>query len=214
MRSSRCGGWHAGSTSGSARCSIIFRRGTTCSGQSSNGRWPTYDAAYVRQSAQWGKTARSKLAGMVRYLLDDLRQPDTAGFFVEFWARGMRDPDCGTVAAAGLPPPPRPHPHRDGAAQPVDIRTHGRVARTAGRGADRGHDHLHWRAAHPRSVAGWARGRGHALDSQDGARALTVYDWDHRQEFTHRWHSTPLSGPCSTCRACSSRPRRPRSRRR
>jgi AcrR family transcriptional regulator len=56
-----------------------------------------YDAAYVRQSAQWGKTARSKLAGMVRYLLDDLRQPDTAGFFVEFWARGMRDPDAGRL---------------------------------------------------------------------------------------------------------------------
>jgi len=56
-----------------------------------------YDAAYVRQSAQWGKTARSKLAGMVRYLLDDLRQPDTAGFFVEFWARGMRDPEAGRL---------------------------------------------------------------------------------------------------------------------
>lgn len=56
-----------------------------------------YDAAYVRQSAQWGKTARSKLAGMVRYLLDDLRHPDTAGFFVEFWARGMRDPAAGRL---------------------------------------------------------------------------------------------------------------------
>ena len=56
-----------------------------------------YDAAYVRQSVQWGKTARSKLAGMVRYLLDDLRHPDTAGFFVEFWARGMRDPDAGRL---------------------------------------------------------------------------------------------------------------------
>ena len=56
-----------------------------------------YDAAYVRQSAQWGKTARSKLAGMVRYLLDDLRHPDTAGFFVEFWARGMRDPEAGRL---------------------------------------------------------------------------------------------------------------------
>ena len=56
-----------------------------------------YDAAYVRHSAQWGKSARSKLAGMVRYLLDDLRQPDTAGFFVEFWARGMRDPTAGRL---------------------------------------------------------------------------------------------------------------------
>ncbi len=56
-----------------------------------------YDAAYVRQSAEWGKTARSKLAGMVRYLLDDLRHPDTAGFFVEFWARGMRDPGAGRL---------------------------------------------------------------------------------------------------------------------
>ncbi len=56
-----------------------------------------YDAAYVRQSAEWGKTARSKLAGMVRYLLDDLRHPDTAGFFVEFWARGMRDPTAGRL---------------------------------------------------------------------------------------------------------------------
>jgi AcrR family transcriptional regulator len=56
-----------------------------------------YDATYVRQSAKWGTSARSKLVGMVRYLLDDLRQPDTAGFFVEFWARGLRDPMAGRL---------------------------------------------------------------------------------------------------------------------
>jgi AcrR family transcriptional regulator len=51
-----------------------------------------YDAAYVRRSGDWGTTARSRLAGMVRYLVDDQRNPETAGFFVEFWARALRDP--------------------------------------------------------------------------------------------------------------------------
>jgi AcrR family transcriptional regulator len=56
-----------------------------------------YDATYERQSSRWGTSARSKLVGMVRYLLEDLRQPDTAGFFVEFWARGLRDPMAGRL---------------------------------------------------------------------------------------------------------------------
>jgi TetR/AcrR family transcriptional regulator len=51
-----------------------------------------YDEAYVRQSEAWGRTARSRLAGMVRYLVDDQRRPGTHGFFMEFWGRGRRDP--------------------------------------------------------------------------------------------------------------------------
>jgi AcrR family transcriptional regulator len=50
-----------------------------------------YDAEYDRRATDWGSSARGRLLGMVRYLLDDLRNPDTAGFFVEFWARGLRD---------------------------------------------------------------------------------------------------------------------------
>ena len=51
-----------------------------------------YDAAYVRQAADWGRTPRARLGGMINYLLNDLRNPDTAGFFMEFWARALRDP--------------------------------------------------------------------------------------------------------------------------
>ena len=51
-----------------------------------------YDAAYVRQAADWGDTPRARLGGMIHYLLNDLRNPDTAGFFMEFWARALRDP--------------------------------------------------------------------------------------------------------------------------
>ena len=51
-----------------------------------------YDATYVRQATEWGATPRARLAGMINYLLGDLRNPDTAGFFMEFWARALRDP--------------------------------------------------------------------------------------------------------------------------
>lgn len=51
-----------------------------------------YDAAYAFHESAWGKTARARLGGMIRYLLDDLRKPDTAGFFTELWARALRDP--------------------------------------------------------------------------------------------------------------------------
>ena len=53
-----------------------------------------YDAAYVRQSGEWGHTARARLAGMVRYLVEDQRKPGTHGFFVEFWSAARRDPEA------------------------------------------------------------------------------------------------------------------------
>jgi TetR/AcrR family transcriptional regulator len=51
-----------------------------------------YDAAYVRHSGDWGPTARSRLAGMARYLVEDQRKPGTHGFFMEFWGQARRDP--------------------------------------------------------------------------------------------------------------------------
>jgi AcrR family transcriptional regulator len=53
-----------------------------------------YDAVYVRRSGEWGPTARARLAGMVRYLVEDQRKPESHGFFVEFWTRARRDPEA------------------------------------------------------------------------------------------------------------------------
>lgn len=51
-----------------------------------------YDRAYVEKAAATNGTAKARLEAMVEYLVNDLRRPETTGFFLEFWSRAFRDP--------------------------------------------------------------------------------------------------------------------------
>src|SRR5690606_1144595 len=47
---------------------------------------------YVKKAAATDGTARARLEAMIEYLINDLRRPQTTGFFLEFWSRAFRDP--------------------------------------------------------------------------------------------------------------------------
>lgn len=51
-----------------------------------------YDAAYGARESGLGGSPRARLLARIDYLLEDIRKPETAGFFYELWARAFRDP--------------------------------------------------------------------------------------------------------------------------
>jgi TetR/AcrR family transcriptional regulator len=51
-----------------------------------------YDRTLADRAAATDGTARARLEVIVDYLLQDLRRPQTSGFFLELWSRAFRDP--------------------------------------------------------------------------------------------------------------------------
>lgn len=51
-----------------------------------------YDQLYISRAALQSGSPRNRLLAMIDILVADLRNPDTAGFFYELWARAFRDP--------------------------------------------------------------------------------------------------------------------------
>lgn len=56
-----------------------------------------YDAAYAEQARRQSGGPRQRFVAMIDYLLADLRNPESAGFFYELWARAFRDPYAGDL---------------------------------------------------------------------------------------------------------------------
>lgn len=51
-----------------------------------------YDQLYISRASMQSGSPRKRLRAMIDILVADLRNPDTAGFFYELWARAFRDP--------------------------------------------------------------------------------------------------------------------------
>lgn len=51
-----------------------------------------YDRTLKEKSGATDGTAKARLEVIIDYLLQDLRRPETSGFFLELWSRAFRDP--------------------------------------------------------------------------------------------------------------------------